>query len=483
MDPSTGNMETGGARSNYAGLSRTGSPVEAREDASLTVKIGPGYRRLYEGLFASQASATAEPAGVMSATAAVEVWGGPAEAESLVYRPDAFANGRVYEFQGRVAVEDLSSFLNAPNSWTPRRYADELDLTEMDKVIGDTGSAYGRIVTGGFVGDEGDGVDGRSVCWAIRMAPGSDRGTLLVYPTTLESRPEGADASKWGRLREISAEAPSPWSALGEVNGAKVADDWFQARVYSGVKAGASLASAFEGGTAATAIDLSRMDWTEVADASRMFAGCGSLGAVRDVAASADAGRDTVEEGADAIEEGAGVVSAPGAITRITSFAEGASSLTSVNLGSNGLLARVTDASRAFTGCGSLASVEISGMSAPSLNAREMLAGAGAASPGGSVRITGSFEGPGTDCARLMPGAGFSSVDVSFGRAGGGVAVTADEALSSMADLKEARVTAHDGCAVSARRMLAGSGSDAGVDVRGGLLGHGGVHGRVDGDG
>lgn len=116
------------------------------------------------------------------------VKGGPVAASDLAYRPDAFANGRSYVYAGRVVLADLAAFLASPNSWTPRRYADVLDLTEMDGVIGTTGSAFGKIVAGGFVGDVRDGVDGRSVCWAIRRADGEARGTLLVYPA---DTPEG----------------------------------------------------------------------------------------------------------------------------------------------------------------------------------------------------------------------------------------------------------------------------------------------------
>ncbi len=337
----------------------------------------------------------------MAATAVVEVWGGPVEADALSYKPDAFANGRAYEFMGKVSVQDLASFLNSPNSWTPRRFEDNMDLTSMDKVIGTTGAAFGDIWTGGFIGNEADGISGRSVCWAIRKRSGDARGTLLIYTSELETNSEGNP--KWGHLREITADAPAPWSALGEVNGAKVADDWTHARVYSGVVAGESVASMFEGGTAAVGIDTTRMDWTNVTDMSRMFAGCAALAAVSDGASAVGAeGRDkTTGEGTEdpavPIEAGAVFVRG-GSVVSAAGICEGDRGLERVSIAtpSGDVWPTVpgADVSRAFAGCTSLEDVSISGLNTPSLIATEMLTGAGTdAATGGTVSITNSFAG------------------------------------------------------------------------------------------
>ncbi|WP_305150127.1 hypothetical protein, partial [uncultured Muribaculum sp.] len=441
----------GGGQSNYLAISRTGAAAEASSQGHIEISLGTGTRRVFEGLFASQASATAAPDCVLAATSVVTVKGGPVAASDLAYRPDAFANGRSYVYAGRVVLADLAAFLASPNSWTPRRYADVLDLTEMDGVIGTTGSAFGKIVAGGFVGDVRDGVDGRSVCWAIRRADGEARGTLLVYPAdTPEGMAEVAERGTEfaGQMMSFTDEVvlgasgevisgPAPWSSLGDVNGTKMADDYTSARVYQGVRAGESMRSAFEGATSLERLDLTRVAWDAVTDASRMLAGCVALTSVADEApvelpaagaGATDADLDR-EEGAE-IESGAALVALERA-RDISSLLEGATSLAVATLDGPGAWATGADASarRMLAGCTSLEEADISHVAEGArADATEMLAGSGAA--GGDVRVASVATGDGAKATRMLEGAGFGTVEVDG--VGTGTSADATRALAGM---------------------------------------------------
>ena len=48
----------GGGQSNYLAISRTGAAAEASSQGHIEISLGTGTRRGFEGLFASQASAT-----------------------------------------------------------------------------------------------------------------------------------------------------------------------------------------------------------------------------------------------------------------------------------------------------------------------------------------------------------------------------------------------------------------------------------------
>lgn len=382
----------------YALISKEGGPSgggsSAGAGAQARVRLGHGWVSVFEGVFWSQASTTSAPSNVLASDVRVEVSGGPRSTDGLAYRPDVFSGGETYAYQGEVVMADLASFLMAASVWTPRRYS--LDMSEMDAVLGDVGAAFGEVATGGFLGRADDGLDGRSVVWTLRKMPGEQRGTLVIHPSVTEAAPaEAVEAGTAYRMREVTDEAPTPWSALGDAEGAKIANDWTRAKAYAApagsegapagtrVAAPASLKGAFSGATAATSIDLTNMDMGPARDLSSLASGCAEL-------ASVAIGAGVEASSGDDVAEGLQLTGAEGVVS-LASMCEG-SGAKALAISGWALSAPGVEAERAFSGMGRLDEASIEGsFNGEGLDASEMLQGSGAA--GGTLAVSGSLNG------------------------------------------------------------------------------------------
>ncbi|WP_300629935.1 hypothetical protein, partial [uncultured Adlercreutzia sp.] len=314
----SGNLE-GGGPSNYVSVTPTGAAAEAQSGKAFSMKLGQGVRKVYEGVFATQSTASSEPECVMAATSVTSVEGGPDSGDALAYRPDVYANGRICTYRGTISVIDLAAFNSVATAWDPRRYSDLLDMSQIE-AFGTVGAEeFGQIVSAGFVGDADDGSasaavpeGGQTVVWVIRRQVGADSGTLLIYPNPAAA--PATPTAKTYQMRDLS-DVPAPWSSLGDANGVKVNATYSQAKVLEldglRVKAPTSVRSMFEGASAAESIDLTNMDWRQVTDMGRLFYGCASLVSVQDAPVSTVTGAATTPTEGVTIRQGGTFVRAP----------------------------------------------------------------------------------------------------------------------------------------------------------------------------
>ncbi|MCI9130349.1 MAG: BspA family leucine-rich repeat surface protein, partial [Eggerthellaceae bacterium] len=218
---------------------------------AVNITLGAKFGKILNGFFGAKATGAAAHTYIMASSVSIQLGAanGPQSANNLMPRPNWNGQG----FSGKVFIGNLTL---QKNVWAARDYGLCIQYTESDvnDVIGDFGSAFGRTVAYGFIGAPSQ-ASGESVAWRLMVK--DEVGTLCIAPNAKRNY----SASTPGTMRDFTDTNTAPWTGVGMAggDGDGYSKSFTNVKVWPGVTAGASLQAMFKGCSNLANADLTNL--------------------------------------------------------------------------------------------------------------------------------------------------------------------------------------------------------------------------------